>query len=53
MPIDIVMFVDTCIVVKFIKKNPTRCNNITKCLLFPIYIKLNMFGATHRPSSGA
>jgi len=24
-----------------------------KILLFPIYMKLNMFRATHRPSSGA
>jgi len=23
-----------------------------KILLFPIYVKLNMFRATHRPSSG-
>jgi hypothetical protein len=38
---------------KFIKKNPTRCNNASKCLLFYIYMKLNMFRATHHPSSGA
>jgi hypothetical protein len=37
---------------KFIKRNPTRCNNVSKFLLFHIYIKLNMFKATHRPSSG-
>jgi hypothetical protein len=24
------MFVDPCIIVRFIKKNPTRCNNVTK-----------------------
>jgi len=24
------MFVDPCIVVQFIKKNPTRCNNVSK-----------------------
>jgi len=24
------MFVDPCIIVKFIKKNPTRCNNVSK-----------------------
>jgi len=24
------MFVDPCLIVQFIKKNPTRCNNITK-----------------------
>jgi hypothetical protein len=34
------------------KENPTRCNNVSK-FLFHIYIKLNMFRATHRPSSGA
>jgi len=37
----------------FVKKNPTRCNKVTKFLLFLIYVKLNMFRATHRPSSGA
>jgi len=35
------------------KKNPTRCNNISEFLLFHIYMKLNVFRATHRPSSGA
>jgi len=24
------MFVDPCIIVQFIKKNPTRCNNVSK-----------------------
>jgi len=24
------MFVDPCIIVQFIKKNPTRCNNVLK-----------------------
>jgi hypothetical protein len=24
------MFADPCIIVKFIKKNPTRCNNVSK-----------------------
>jgi hypothetical protein len=28
------------------KENPTRCNNVSKCLLFHIYMKLNMFWAT-------
>jgi hypothetical protein len=46
------MFVDPCIIVQFIKKNPTRCNSVSKFLLFQIYIKLSMFRATHRPSSG-
>jgi hypothetical protein len=35
------------------KENPTGCNNVSELLLFHIYIKLNMFRATHRPSSGA
>jgi hypothetical protein len=33
-----------------------KCNKMQKCikiLLFHIYMKLNMFRATHRPSSGA
>jgi hypothetical protein len=34
------------------KENPTRCNSVTK-FYFIIYMKLNMFRATHRPSSGA
>jgi hypothetical protein len=34
------------------KDNPTSCNSVSK-FLFHIYIKLNMFRATHRPSSGA
>jgi len=34
------------------KENPTRCNSVSK-FLFHIYIRLNMFRATHRPSSGA
>jgi hypothetical protein len=29
--------------VYFVKKNPTRCNSISKYLLFHIYMKLNMF----------
>jgi hypothetical protein len=33
-------------------ENPTRCNSVSK-FLFHIYMKLNMFRATRRPSSGA
>jgi hypothetical protein len=47
------IFVDPCIIVQFIKKNPTRCNNVRTFLLFHIYMKLSMFRATQRPSSGA
>ena len=46
-------FVDPCIILQFVKKNPTRCNNVSKFLLSHIYMKLSMFRATHRPSSGA
>jgi hypothetical protein len=35
------------------KENPTRCNNVSEFLLFYIYMKLNMFRATHCPLSGA
>ena len=38
---------------QFIKKNSTGFNNVSKFLLFHIYMKLNMFRATHGPSSGA
>jgi hypothetical protein len=37
----------------FIKENPTRYKNVLQFLLFPIYVKFDMFRATHRPSSGA
>jgi len=30
-----------------------KMQQFIKILLFRIYMKLNMFGATHRPSSGA
>jgi len=38
---------------RLIKKNPTRCKQCIKILLFHIYMRLNMFRATHRPSSWA
>jgi hypothetical protein len=47
------MIMDPCIIVQFIKKNPTRCNNVSKFLFFHIYMKLSVFRETHRPSSGA
>jgi len=34
------------------KESPTRCNSVSE-FLFHIYMKLNMFRVTHRPSSGA
>jgi hypothetical protein len=33
-------------------KNPTKCNSVSKFYYFLFYMKLNMFRATHRPSSG-
>jgi hypothetical protein len=36
----LLMFVDPCIIVQFIKKNPIRCNSVSKFLLFHIYMKL-------------
>jgi hypothetical protein len=47
------MFVDPCIVVLFIKKIQQDATMYKDVLLFHIYMKLNMFRATHRPSSGA
>jgi len=29
------MFVDPCIIIQFIKKNPTRCNNVSKFFIIP------------------
>jgi len=46
------MFMVPCIILQFIK-NPTRCNSVSNVLLVHIYVKLNVFRATHRPSSGA
>ena len=34
-------------------KNPTRCNSVSKFYHSLFYMKLNMFRATHRPSSWA
>jgi len=47
------MFVDPCIVLQFLQKNPTRCNSVSNFYYSPFQMKLNMFRATHRPSSGA
>jgi len=46
------MFVDPCIIVPLIQKNPKKDATVYQNLLFHIYMKLNMFRATHRPSSG-
>jgi hypothetical protein len=46
------MFLDPCITVQFIKKIQ-KMQQCIKILLFYIYMKLNMFWATQRPSSGA
>jgi len=35
------------------KEISNKMQQCIKILLFPIYIKLNMFRTTHRPSSGA
>jgi len=37
------MFVDPCIIVQFIKKNPTRCNNISKFYYFVFIWSLTCF----------
>jgi hypothetical protein len=49
----VMMFVDSCIIVLFIKKKSNKMQQCIKISLFPIYMKLNMFRATHRLSSGA
>jgi len=41
-------FVDSCIIVQFIKKS-NKMQQCIKLLLFHIYMKFNMFQATHRP----
>jgi len=37
----------------FHKEKSNKMQQCNKILLFHVYIKLNMFRATHRPSSGA
>jgi len=46
------MFVDPCIIVQFRKKNPTRCNNVSK-FYYSIFIWNSTRFGWHRPSSGA
>jgi hypothetical protein len=46
------MFVDTCIIVQLTQQKIQQDATDYQNLLFHIYIKLNMFRATHRPSSG-
>jgi len=38
---------------KIHEEKSNKMQQCIKTLLFPIYMKLNMFCATHRPSSGA
>ena len=47
-----IMFVDPCIIVY---NSYRKSNKMPQCIkiLFHIYMKINMFRATHRPSSGA
>ena len=49
----LLMFVDPCVIVQFIQKKSNNMQQCIKILLFHIYMKLNMFRATHFPSSGA
>jgi len=35
------------------KEKSNKMQQCIKILLFPVYMKLNMFRATHRPLSGA
>jgi hypothetical protein len=40
------MFVDPCIIVQFIKKNPTRCNNVSKFYYSILYETQHVSGNT-------
>jgi hypothetical protein len=40
------MFADPCIIVKFINKNPTRCNNISKIIIQYLYVAQHVSGYT-------
>jgi hypothetical protein len=46
------IFVDLCIIIYFTQKKSNKMQQCIK-ILFHIYMKLNMFRATHHPSSGA
>jgi len=47
------MFVDLCVIVQLTQQKIQQDATVYQNLLFHIYMKLNMFRATHRPSSGA
>jgi len=47
------MFVDPYIIVKLTQQKIQQDATMYQNLVFHIYMKLNMFRATHRPSSGA
>ena len=40
------MFVDPCIIVKFIQKNPTRCNSVSKFIIPYLYEAQHVSGDT-------
>ena len=40
------MFVDTCILVQFIQKKPTRCNNVSKFIIPYLYEAQHVSGGT-------
>ena len=40
------MFVNPCIIVKFIQKNPTRCNSLSKFIIPYLYEAQNVSGDT-------
>jgi len=45
-------FASPCIIIQFKKNQTTRCNSFSS-LLLDVYLQLNMFRASSRPSSGA
>jgi len=40
------MFVEPCIIVKFIQRNPTRCNNVSKFIIPYLYVAQHVSGDT-------
>jgi len=46
------MFVDPCIIVQFTQQKIRQDATVYQNLLFHIYMELNMFRTTLRPSSG-
>jgi len=46
MVINSLMFLDACIIVQFLQKNPTRCNSVSKFIISYLYEAQHVSGNT-------